>query len=134
MADTVVTEIAVRDLHDVPQARRAAEAAARGAGMCALDVGIVALVASELATNLARHAHGGVLSSESGERCVYLVSHDQGPGIVNSMMALEDGYSTGGGLGIGLGAIRRLMDTFQLDTSAAGTSLKVGKCCAHTMP
>jgi serine/threonine-protein kinase RsbT len=131
MADSVITEIAVRDLHDVPQARRAAEAAARGAGMRALDVGIVALIASEPATNLARYAQEGILSSERAERCVYLESRDQGPGIVHPLQALENGYSTGGGLGIGLGAVKRLTDSFQLDTSPAGTSLKVCKCCAH---
>ena len=71
--------VAVRDLHDVPQARRAAADTARNAGMCSLDVSIVALVASELATNLARYAPGGTLSSEATGQCVYLESRDAGP-------------------------------------------------------
>ena len=131
MSEAVVVKVAVRDVHDVPQARRAAEAAARGADMCALDVSIVALVASELATNLARYAPGGTLSSETVGRCVYLESRDDGPGIAHPAEALRDGFSTGGGLGVGLGAMKRMMDGFSLDTSPAGTTIRVHKCCAH---
>jgi serine/threonine-protein kinase RsbT len=94
----------------------------------------VALVASELATNLARYAPGGVLSSRGADRCVYLESRDLGPGILQALEAQEDGFSTGGGLGIGLGTIKRMTDTFQLDTSPSGTILKVRKCCAHVTP
>ena len=123
--------VAVRDMHDVPRARRAAEEAARSAGMCVLDVGIVAIVASELATNLARYAPGGTLSSAGHGHCVYLESRDAGPGIGRPAEALVDGFSTGGGLGIGLGAMKRMMDGFSLDTSPAGTTIRVHKCCAH---
>ena len=130
----VGVEVAVRDLHDVPQARRAAEEAARRAGMCALDVSIIALVASELATNLARYAPGGTLSSSGVDRSVYLESHDAGPGIIDPAESLRDGFSTGGGLGLGLGTMKRMMDSFSLATSPEGTTIKVHKCCAHSTP
>ncbi len=132
MSAAVSVSVAVRDLHDVPQARRAAADTARAAGMCALDVSIVALVASELATNLARYAPGGALSSEAVGQCVYLESRDAGPGIIDPAAALVDGFSTGGGLGLGLGTMKRMMDDFTLNTSPAGTTIKVHKCCAHT--
>jgi serine/threonine-protein kinase RsbT len=115
----------------VPRARRAAVDAARGAGMCALDVSIVALVASELATNLARYAPGGTLSSRAVGQCIYLESRDAGPGIGRPAEALADGFSTGGGLGLGLGTVKRMMDGFTLDTSPLGTTIKAHKCCMH---
>jgi serine/threonine-protein kinase RsbT len=130
----VEVKVAVRDQHDVPQARRAAEDAARRAGMCMLDVGVIALVASEMATNLARYAPGGTLSSSGVDCCVYLESRDAGPGIIDPVVALQDGFSTGGGLGLGLGTMKRMMDSFSLATSPDGTTIKVHKCCAHSTP
>jgi anti-sigma regulatory factor (Ser/Thr protein kinase) len=131
MSGVMGVTVAVRDLHDVPQARRAAADTARNAGMCSLDVSIIALVASELATNLARYAPGGTLSSEATGQCVYLESRDAGPGIGRAAEALVDGFSTGSGLGVGLGTMKRMMDGFSLETSPAGTTIKVHKCCAH---
>jgi len=124
--------VVVRSLEDVPAARRAAQAAARAAGLCKADVAVVALIASELATNLARYAPGGALAAGPlGARCMRIVAEDDGPGIDEPARALVDGYSTGGGLGGGLGTVRRLTDRFDLRTSSGGTRIEVMKCCAH---
>lgn len=128
-------QIVVRTLADVPMARRAAESVARAAGLCAADVAVVAVAASELATNLARYAPGGtLLAAPDGPGSLRLVSEDAGPGIADPSAALRDGYSTGGGLGHGLGAVRRLMDHFALRTSPTGTTIETWKCCAHRTP
>jgi outer membrane lipoprotein SlyB len=75
-------------------------------------------VATELATNLARHARNGrVLLAQVGEAPaagVQLLAIDGGPGIRNVARAMEDGYSTAGTAGEGLGAIRRLAQEFDL--------------------
>jgi anti-sigma regulatory factor (Ser/Thr protein kinase) len=119
-------------LTDVPTARRAIETAARAAGLCAADVADVGLAAAELASNLARYAPGGVLlTTPASMHCLRLVSADNGPGITDVEAALRDGYSTGGSLGCGLGAVRRLMDHFDLQTSPAGTRIETYKCCTH---
>ncbi len=79
------------------------------------------LVATELATNLTKHARGGeflarVLNSGS-ESSVELIAVDRGPGIRDVAAALVDGHSTAGSPGTGLGAIRRLSDLFDIYTT-----------------
>jgi serine/threonine-protein kinase RsbT len=99
--------------------------------MSAEDTEAVALATSELAMNLARYARRGQLSlstvqgpSGSG---VEIESRDRGPGIADLARALQDGYSTGGGLGSGLPSARRLMDEFQIDTGPGGTRILARK-------
>ncbi len=84
--------------------------------MNAVDSGRVAIVATELASNLRKHAAGGVIllsafedSTGVGVECVAL---DSGPGISDVSTALRDGYSTAGGSGTGLGAVQRLSHVF----------------------
>lgn len=80
----------------------------------------VALVASELATNLEKHGalspviRYGVTRSDGGEKGILILSEDRGPGIPDPERALQDHYSTAGTLGGGLGAIRRLSDDFAI--------------------
>jgi serine/threonine-protein kinase RsbT len=85
----------------------------------------LAVATMELATNLVRYGRFGIitLSPIAGARGtgVRLESSDEGPGIDDLAQALMDGYSTGGGIGSGLPAVRRLMDTFDLASSPAGT-------------
>lgn len=76
------------------------------------------LVATELATNLVKHARGGEmlarpfrLGLESG---IELIALDRGPGIRDVALALTDGHSTAGSNGSGLGAVRRMADTFDI--------------------
>jgi anti-sigma regulatory factor (Ser/Thr protein kinase) len=87
--------------------------------MAESDCAKVSIVASELAANVIRHAHRGELlmraPSDSAGKAVEIIAIDRGPGMADPGRCLEDGYSTAGSLGHGLGAIHRLsarMDIF----------------------
>ena len=104
--------VAVQDATQIGAARREAVTAAGRLGVSEVDAGKVALVVTELATNLVRHGGGGELLirplTEAGGAGLEMVALDRGPGIPNVEEALRDGYSTAGTNGAGLGAVRRL--------------------------
>lgn len=117
-APGVVRCIRIADPSAVGQARREAQ---QLAAACTLDdtgVGRAAIVASELATNLVKHAEGGemVLQLITGGRggFIEMCAIDSGPGMADPQRACHDGFSTTGTLGGGLGAVRRLSDTFDM--------------------
>jgi anti-sigma regulatory factor (Ser/Thr protein kinase) len=113
---------------DVAEARRLAVAAARAQCFGSPHEGRVAIVATEMATNLVKYAYSGrilvrlvVCDTLPG---VELVAIDEGPGMHDAPDRVADGYSTGGTLGGGLGAIARLSDLFDLySVPARGTVL-----------
>ena len=128
-------DIAVHTVYDIPTARRAMKTVAQKAGLCVADVAVVALCASELAANLARYAAGGrLIGAQREAKCMILRSQDQGAGIPDIEAAMVDGFSTGGGLGGGLGTVYRLMDTFRIESSSTGTTIEATKCCQHRTP
>jgi anti-sigma regulatory factor (Ser/Thr protein kinase) len=107
-------------------ARFAARDLAERAGFSEGDTYRAGLVATELSTNLAKHAQGGELLlritevEPAGE--IELLSIDAGPGMADVSRSLEDGHSTAGSPGTGLGAIRRLSDDFDIhSTTGRGT-------------
>ncbi len=113
------TLLSVSDSSGVGEVRRFAQSAAEGIGFDETRAGKVAIVATELANNLVRHAGGGLIvvrvykDGDSGE--IDLLSLDRGPGMADVARCMEDGYSTlSGGTGTGLGAIRRLSDVFDI--------------------
>jgi anti-sigma regulatory factor (Ser/Thr protein kinase) len=110
----VTERILVDDLSQVGSARRAADVIARASDLDETRRGIVGIVATEAATNLARHARAGVLYTQStahlGRSGVELLAIDAGPGMLDLDRAFADGFSTGGTPGTGLGAIRRQAD------------------------
>jgi anti-sigma regulatory factor (Ser/Thr protein kinase) len=109
------------------QARRLAQDMAERAGMDAVDAGNAAIVASEMATNLVKHARDGhlVVASVCVDDVseVRLLAFDRGPGIRDLAGALRDGMSTAGSNGTGLGAIGRLAAEFDVHTGPGGTVL-----------
>ena len=123
---------------DVEQIRREARALAVSAGCDRADVEAIVLAVSELATNLVRYAPGGeVVVATCAQGCargIAIESRDGGPGIADVAQALADGFSTGGGLGSGLPAVRRLMDDFTLTTSPAGTRIVARKWVSGLSP
>lgn len=109
------------DASAVGEVRRRAQQLAREIGLGEEAAGRVALVATELAGNLWKHAGGEgwcqVEALAAGEaRCVRLVCADRGPGIAEVATALRDGHSTRGTPGTGLGAVRRQSRIFDLYT------------------
>ena len=126
----VVVKLARFDLRsdvDVVVARRGVTEWAREIGLTILDCAKVVTAASELARNMVVYGRGGVMSLEivrdGGREGLRLTFEDQGPGIADVARALQDGYSTGGSMGIGLPGARRLVNEFDL-TSTVG----VGTC------
>jgi anti-sigma regulatory factor (Ser/Thr protein kinase) len=119
----------VVEASQVAEPRRAAVALAGRLGFPEEQTGRLALVVTELATNLAKHATGGELllrgirdeSSDAEPDGVEVLTIDAGPGIQNVALSSRDGHSTTGTLGHGLGAIERQADFFQLYTAAGGT-------------
>lgn len=110
---------AVHEPSQVGEVRRTAAALAESVGFDAVAAGRVALIATELGTNLVKHAQGGQLllapvQGEDGRTLVELLSLDNGPGISNVARSMADGYSTTGTLGGGLGAVQRQAQEFDL--------------------
>lgn len=112
---------------DVERARREVRALARSLGFAAPVAESVTLAVVELATNLVRYAQRGELLVTPVENGLQIESTDFGPGIADVDRAMEDGFSTGGGLGAGLGAVRRLMDEITIVTGPEGTRIVARK-------
>jgi anti-sigma regulatory factor (Ser/Thr protein kinase) len=111
----------VEDESGVGEVRRYAVELARNAGFGTEDAGRVAIVATELGTNIFKHAGRGAIlvalfDDETGEG-VECIALDAGPGIPNLALAIPDGYSTYGSAGGGLGAIERLCHSFDVYSS-----------------
>ena len=121
--------VSVDDPSQIGEARRSASAVAAAVGLNETDTGKFALIVTEAATNISKHAQRGeiILRSITGpgsRAAVDLVAIDSGPGISNLDRALGDGYSTAGTSGHGLGAISRLASNFDIfTTEGAGTVL-----------
>jgi len=112
---------------DVAEAMRLTRATAEAMGFTAAEYSYLATVATELASNLLIHAGGGSFEVRvaDGSRRIELVTVDTGPGIPDIARALQDGYSTAGGLGCGLPGVKRLMDGIDiLSTPGAGTQVR----------
>lgn len=107
-------EVWVKEQSQIAEARRRAAAAATASGFGETAAGRVALVATELATNLLKHGQGGRLLVDAAGSHVSLLALDTGAGIADIGRSLADGYSTAGTAGNGLGALRRLADPFEL--------------------
>ncbi len=109
--------IPIKQSHDVGDARRQAVQAVKQLSFDETAAGRVGIVATELAGNLAKHAGGGtivlrILQTDSALG-IEIMSLDDGPGM-DVQRCLEDGYSTAGSPGTGLGAIKRLANTFEI--------------------
>ncbi len=103
--------VAVNEASQVAEARRQAATLADHNGFSATDTGRVALVATELGTNLVKHGRGGEMLigafEDGGGGGIELIALDRGPGISNVEACLRDGYSSAGTGGNGLGAVIR---------------------------
>jgi serine/threonine-protein kinase RsbT len=120
--------VPVRAESDVVLVRQTVRAWATSLGFSLVDQTKLVTAASELARNTVVYGGGGTLTLEALEegvrRGLRLRFADEGPGIADLALALTDGYTTGGGLGLGLSGARRLSNEFDID-SAPGRGTRV---------
>jgi serine/threonine-protein kinase RsbT len=117
---------------DVVLARQQGRRLAEQAGFTLVEQTLIATAISELARNIVRYAQTGEvvlrLEQAKGRPGFVLIAQDTGPGIADIAQALQDGYSSGDGLGMGLPGTRRLMDHFEIVSQpGAGTTVTVKK-------
>ena len=116
--------IAIDDSSQIGETRRTAMAMATASGLTETEAGKLALIATEAATNISKHATRGEVILRSivgyGVRAVDLIAIDSGPGIADVDRALGDGYSTAGTAGHGLGAMARMASDFDIFTVPGG--------------
>ncbi|HEX3861138.1 MAG TPA: anti-sigma regulatory factor [Stellaceae bacterium] len=128
MPTTKTERVGIRESDDVVRVRQHTRTCAVEAGLGLVDQTKIVTAASELARNTLDYAGGGDVTIEvihEGIRCgVRLIFEDQGPGIADVNAALKDGFTTGRGMGLGLGGARRLSNEFSID-SQVGVGTKV---------
>ena len=117
---------------DVVTARQEGRALALLLGFSSGDATVVATAISELARNIVLYAKGGeiviTLAEQGSRRGLKITARDEGTGIRDVERVLRRGYSTSGGLGLGLPGVRRMMDEFDLvSESGKGTVVTVKK-------
>ena len=119
MADDV--RVAIRTDADVVTARQEARTLGAALGFGTTDLTLLATAISEVARNITHYATRGevrlrVIRDGNGREGIEVVASDDGPGIADLERALQDGYTTGGGLGLGLPGARRLVDEFDIQS------------------
>ncbi len=126
MADEVRVSIHSED--DIVTVRQKGRELAAKLGFSSTDLVVIATAISEIARNIVQYARHGEISMsivQQGSRSgIIIIARDKGPGITNINLAMQDGYSTGGGLGLGLPGAKRLMDEFEI-TSKVGSGTTV---------
>jgi serine/threonine-protein kinase RsbT len=129
VADDVVIPIAADT--DIVLARQKGRELAERLGFTRTDLTFIATAISEVARNITSYAGRGEILfrivNGDGRRGIIMEARDDGPGIGDLERALEDGYSTADGMGLGLPGARRLMDEFEV-RSEAGTGTTVTMC------
>lgn len=121
---STTTALAIEDESQVGHARRVSQAMATQLGFSEVDAGRVAIVATELATNLLKHAQHGALHlraipAQTGSG-IELIAVDRGPGF-DAARCIADGFSTGGTPGTGLGALTRQSQVFDIYSDSRGS-------------
>jgi serine/threonine-protein kinase RsbT len=116
---------------DVVAARQKGRELAHELGFDGIDLALIATAISELARNIVLYARIGDIKIRSEVGCaqaIVVIASDEGPGIADVDKAMRDGFSTCGGLGLGLPGVRRLMDEFEIASEPGrGTTVTVKK-------
>ena len=120
----------VQSPEDVVAIRQAVRQRAVELGFNLVDQTKIVTAASELARNTVQHGGGGRVTIDAvedfGRRGIRLTFEDEGPGIPNVELAMKDGFTTGGGLGLGLSGARRLSNDFSIESTAGkGTRVTI---------
>jgi serine/threonine-protein kinase RsbT len=122
----------IRNPDDIVEARKAGHHLALDLGFSLTDVTMIATAISEIARNITSYAGRGAVqvavAEREGRKALVVRAEDDGPGIADIERAMEDGYSTGRGLGMGLPGARRLMDRLIVESSLGhGTVIEMWK-------
>jgi serine/threonine-protein kinase RsbT len=117
---------------DIVMARQHGRIMAAHLGFSGSDLTIIGTVISEIARNIVEHAKSGEITLKSAngnsKRGIIVVAQDEGPGIPDIDRALQDGYTTGKGLGLGLPGSKQLMDEFEISSVVGqGTTIMMKK-------
>jgi anti-sigma regulatory factor (Ser/Thr protein kinase) len=130
--------LTIDDSSGAAEARRRAIQVATRLGFDETAVGRVAIVVTEAATNLVKHAHGGELLlqplSAGGVSGLEVIALDRGPGIARLGDALRDGFSTAGSPGTGLGAMARLSAVFDIHSAIGAGTAVLARLWARPVP
>lgn len=131
-AEVIHTVFPIDDGSQIGAARRGVSAMAQAAGLSEAAIGRAGIVATELATNLFNHARDGRLLARVRDelpngRMLELIALDSGPGMADIERCLRDGYSTAGTAGNGLGAVRRLSDSFDISSKPGSGTLVLAR-------
>jgi serine/threonine-protein kinase RsbT len=123
-------KLPVQTSEDIVKVRQAVRAWAVQLGFSLVDQTKIVTAASELARNTVVYGGGGTVELESllepGRRGLRLTFADQGAGIADLARALKDGFTTGHGLGLGLGGAKRLSNEFEIRSQpGAGTTVRI---------
>src|SRR5262245_58489069 len=126
------TRVLIRSAVDIVTARQKGRTLAMELGFNGSDLTLVSTAISEVARNIVDHAKCGEVIfttvNNGGRQGIIIVARDEGPGIPDVARAMEYGYSTRKGLGVGLPGAKWLMDEFEIDTSVGrGTTVTMKK-------
>jgi len=129
MARDAWKAVAITSQSDIVMARRQARETAAQLGFGNADQTRLATAVSELTRNVIQYAGSGECrirdASDANFRRITIVVEDHGPGIANLELAMQDGYSTCGGLGAGLPGTRRLVDRFSIESDPGLTVVTI---------
>jgi len=126
------TTVIISDDSDIVVARQKGKELAKTCGFSSSNITLIATAISELARNILEYADTGEVTlsivQDNGKQGVEVVARDSGPGIADIPLAMQDGYSSGRGLGLGLPGTKRLMDEFCIESAPGkGTTIVTRK-------
>ena len=129
---TSETRVAIASVEDVVTARQKGRSLAQELGFEGADVTLITAAISEVSRNIAEHAKRGEIilrpENHGARRGLCVVARDEGPGIANLAQAMQYGYSSGSGLGVGLPGAKWLMDEFNIESKlGVGTTVTMKK-------
>jgi len=123
--------IPIATVADIVTARQQGRDMALHLGFSETESTLIATIISELARNIVLYAQTGQIVLERAHqdnlRGIIIISQDRGPGIPDIQRALVGGYSTSGGLGLGLCGVRRMVDDFHIDTESGKGTIVTAK-------